>query len=97
MKPSKIFECSCVNGYTGDFCEFKTEQDHLLFVHEEVNGNRIQPLVFNPDGRLIEENVVIDEQAGLAGAYRSCSTILNGEAIILGGWHSNIDRQVHLR
>ena len=53
------------------------------------------PLVFNASGTLIEESVVsIDEQAG---AYGSCSTMLNGEAIIFGGFDSNITRQVHLK
>jgi len=87
MKPDKIFECSCADGFTGDFCEFKTEQDHLLFVLEN------DPLVFNADGRLIEENSVIDQQSG---AFGSCSTMLNGEAIIFGGT-SNIERQVHFK
>ena len=86
LKLQKIFGCSCLVGFTGDFCEFKTEQDHLLFIHRE------NPLVFNADGRLIEENAVIDEQAY---AFGSCSTMLNGEAIILGGeWPYY--RQVHL-
>ena len=82
-----------MDGFTGDFCEFKTEQDHLLFINEVWNGSKWIdiPLVFNVDGRLIEENAVIDEQAG---AYRSCSTMLNGEAIIFGGFDSNIARQV---
>ena len=79
LKLNKIFECSCVDGFTGDFCEFKTEQDHLLFIDEEWDPNSDEsiyiPLVFNVDGRLIEENAVIDQQAG---AYGSCSTILNG-------------------
>ena len=48
MKPCKIFECSCADGFTGDFCEFKTEQDHLLFVHEN------DALIFNADGRLFQ-------------------------------------------
>ena len=56
-------------------------------------------LVFNADGKLIEENAVVEQQAG---AYGSCSTMLNGEAIIFGGDgssfggdESNINRQVH--
>ena len=88
LKLEKVFECSCIDGYTGVFCEFKIEQDHLLFVHKKTT------LVFNSDGRLIAENAVFDEQAA---ADRSCSTMLNGEAIIFGGGDSNtnIKRQVH--
>ena len=87
LKLKKVFECSCIDGYIGDFCEFKTEQDHLLFVHENDAS------VFNADGILIKENPVIDRQAYVHG---SCSTMLNGEAIIFGGsnW-SNFNRQVH--
>ena len=85
MEPDKIFKCSCAEGFTGDFCEFKTEQDHLLFV------NWGTPLVFNADGKLMEETAVIDEQVNV---YGSCSTMLNGEAIIFGGWSSNIERQL---
>ena len=55
-------------------------------------------MVFKADGRLIEDNAVIDKQAG---AFASCSTMLNGEAIIFGGYDSDIDsdieRQVHLK
>ena len=81
-----------MNGFTGDFCEFKTEQNHLLFVGKEwENGEFIYiPFVFNADGRLIEENAVSDEQTG---SYYSCSTMLNGEAIIFGGW--DLKRQVN--
>ena len=83
----EIFECSCPNGFTGDFCEFKTEQDHLLFVDAKEDFDRYPPemiyipLVFNADGRLTEENAVIQERAG---GYLSCSTMLNGEAIVFG-------------
>jgi len=53
----------------------------------------IEPFLLNADGRLIEENAVIDEQVKVTG---SCSTIMNGEAIIFGGtWYSNFIRQVH--
>ena len=89
LKLKKVFECSCINGFTGDFCEYKTEKDHLLF----LKNRRINPLVFNADGKLIEENVVIDEQVEVCS---SCSTILNGEAIIFGGF-TNMERQVHLK
>ena len=75
-----------MDGFTGDFCEFRTEQDHLFFVSTKLN--RIQ-FVFNSNGRLIEERVVVD---GQISAYGSCSTVLNGEAIIFGGWYNK--RQV---
>ena len=100
LKLNKVFECSCIDSYRGDFCEFKTEQDHLLFVSTTVNDfeNRFNDkLVFNADGRLIEEDASIGENSG---AYRSCSTMLNGEAIVFGGFHeypTNIIRQVHFK
>ena len=83
-----------MDGFTGDFCDFKTEQDHLLFVDSEwENGERINiPFLFNADGRLIEENAVIDQQAG---ARFSCSTMLNGEAIIFAGSNYYINQQVN--
>ena len=67
----------------------------MLFVDEEWDSGREAyiyiSLVFNADGKLIEENAVFDEQAGVHG---SCSTMLNGEAIIFGGWN-NLKRQVN--
>ena len=80
-----IFKCSCQQGFTGDFCEFKTEQDHLLYVRDNIQS------VFNANGRLIGERAVGDEQTTVKG---SCSTIFHGEAIILGGSSRNIERQV---
>ena len=86
LKPHKIFECSCFDGYTGDFCEFKIEQDHLLFVIEQATW------ILDADGRLIEENAVdVGERSRV---HYSCSTMLNGEAIIFGGW--TFRRQVRL-
>ena len=95
MKLQKIFGCSCLGGFTGDFCEFKTEQDHLLFVDPDSR------LVFNDDERLIEKNAVIDGEGDTEIYYRppgfSCSTMLNGEAIIFGNSNQNHFRQVHLK
>ena len=88
LKPSEILECYCADGYKGDFCEFKTEQDHLLFVQSKT------PMVFNADGTLIKEIAIIDQQAG---ADKSCLTMLNGEAIILGGYYSDIEQQVQFK
>ena len=66
-KPNKIFECFCADGFTGTFCEFKTEQDHLLFVSTTVNdfeNTFNDKLVFNADGRLIEEDASIGKNSG---------------------------------
>ena len=76
MKFYKILQCSCVDGFTGDFCEFKTEQDTLLFV------NRYDQFVFAANGRLIQDYTAID----LTATAPACSTMLNGEAIIFGGY-----------
>ena len=86
LKLYKIFECFCVNGFTGDFCEFKVEQDHLLFV-SDVNS-----LVFNASAWVIKQNALVDKSLSVDN---SCSTMLNGEAIILGGGPGGeFDRQV---
>ena len=67
----------------------------MLFVGAERNGSEYVyfPYLFNADGKLIEKNAIVDDQAS---AYYSCSTMLNGEAIILGGTF-DFKRQVHLK
>ena len=86
VKLWKVFECSCPLGFTGDFCEFKAEQDHLLYLY--LNAT----LVFNGDGKFVTESVAVDANSE---AYRSCFTMLNGEAVIFGGSSTfGIDRQV---
>ena len=72
-----------MDGFTGEFCEFKTEQDHLLVI------DLVNPLVFNGNGKLIDENAVNQDEVDV---YGSCSTMLNGEAVIFGGGVDN--RQV---
>ena len=47
-------------------------------------------LVFNGNGKLIDENAVIEDGIDVVG---SCATMLNGEAVIFGGWSSRF-RQV---
>ena len=37
MKPQKIFECACQDGFKGDFCEFKTEQNHISIGNYIIN------------------------------------------------------------
>ena len=46
LKPQKIFECACLDGFKGDFCEFKTEQNHIVY----------GKYIINTDGR-IESNI----------------------------------------
>ena len=56
----------------------------------------IDKLVFNANGRLVGESPISGEQSGV---YRSCSTMLNGEALIFGGNYDDpysINRQVDL-
>ena len=102
-KPKKSFEiekfeCSCADGFDGLFCEHKVEADHFLFISTTVNDFNDQfndKLVFNENGRLIGESASIGENSG---AYRSCSTMVNGEAVIFGGNHNeptDIKRQVN--
>ena len=80
------------------FCEHKIEADDFLYLSTTVNDfqNRFNDkLVFNKDGRLIGESASIGENSG---AYRSCSTMFNGEAIIFGGNDvvpTEISRQVN--
>ena len=84
MKPHKIVECSCVDGFTGEFCEFKTEQDNLLLLVPNESWKYCSPdvtipKIFNDDGKLIERTVVNQHEITFD---RTCSTMLNGEAII---------------
>ena len=93
MKHSKIFECDCLDGFTGDFCEFKNQEQLLFFVTTTVSEMDRWP-IFDADGGLVEvwrTEDIIGEQSGV---YKSCSTILNGEAVIFGGEAANINRQV---
>ena len=87
VEPVKIFECSCVDGFTGDFCEFKTEQNQLLFISDYDYS------FFGDQGQRIEKKFTFDNNAN---AYGSCFTMLNGEALIFGGYlhPKTIQRQV---
>ena len=88
-KHVKAFKCTCKNGFTGDFCEYLTEQDHLLFLGA---SDFYFNLVFNVDGRLIAQNDT--EITGDAGVIGACSTMLNGEVVVFGGDYE-FSRQVH--
>ena len=59
-----------------------------------ANSSLSNYLTLNGIGELTDNNVVIGENSG---AYRSCSVMLNGEAIIFGGNHgipTSINSQV---
>jgi len=85
IETSMIIKCSCKNGFTGDFCEFKAEQDHLLFIRDNIQ-------LFNANGTWIGDKVFVVEQIGASG---SCSTVFNGEAIIFTSPSlTNTNRQV---
>ena len=83
MKLWKIFECSCADGFTGDFCEFKTEQNQLLYI-------RNFDLIYNDEGEQLEKSFIFDD----ASYEGSCFTMLNGEAVIFGGEWNDISSQV---
>ena len=85
VKPVQIFECSCADGFTGDFCEYKTEQKTLLYLNDD------DYLFFNDEGQRIERSFTFNDSAYV---YGSCSTMLNGEAVIFGGHFYNTIRQV---
>ena len=76
IKPIKIFRCICPDGFTGDFCEFKTEQNKLLYINDK-NG-----FVMDEKGQILDRSLSFDDNIGV---IKSCSTMLNGEAVIFGG------------
>ena len=93
MKQSKTFECACTDGYTGNFCEFKNQQKSLFFVStkaREVNNWPIIEADVDVDWILWGQNIIGEQ----SGAYKSCSIMLNGEAVIFGGEQPNINIQV---
>ena len=96
-KSFKVIECSCPDGFTGDFCEFKTDQNHLLYLNFDQYSSNDLRYVFNNDGELIGgrsvvSSDIIDESTTIEMV--SCTTILHGEAVILGSSFDN-DRRVH--
>lgn len=93
MKYSKSFECNCTDGFTGDFCDFNNQQILLLFVTTRVNETESWP-IFDADGSLRETWSAKDIIGEQSGVHKSCSIMLNGEAIIFGGEPANIYRQV---
>ena len=86
VKPVKIFECACANGFTGDFCEFKTEQNQLLYLGPGdfglPGGSFSNGFVANVEGQLISESITFDDNVE---GSEFCFTMLNGEAVIFGG------------
>ena len=81
----------CADGFTGDFCEFKTDQNELLYLNSNSEW-RMNGFVFNDEGLITRKSVTFDDNVG---AFHSCSTMLNGEAVIFGGSGNDINaRQV---
>ena len=79
-----------MDGFTGEFCEFKTEQDNLLLLVPNESWTYCSPdvtipKIFNDDGKLIERTVVNQHEITFD---QTCSTMLNGEAIIFGTVYS---------
>ena len=62
------------------FCEHKKESNHLLYLN--TGNDQDISLIFNENGNSIDTGFLIGENAY---AFGSCSTVLNGEAIIFGG------------
>ena len=97
MKQSKTFECACADEFTGNFCEFKNKQKNLFFVSTKAREVNPWP-IFDVDVWDVDFDLwgkyIIGEQAG---AYKSCSIILNGESVIFGGEQANINLQVHCK
>ena len=99
MKRKKTFSCKCNFGFTGYFCESISPNDYLLFLSTSAkyfgaNSSQSNYFVLNSMGKYEDYNVVIGENSG---AYRSCSVMFNGEAIIFGGNHgipTSINSQV---
>ena len=71
----KSFKCQCATGFLGVFCETIVDQNQFLFLHENSQ------LLFDRNGQL-NSNAKLDEGIEVFG---SCSTFLNGEALIFGG------------
>ena len=85
-KHFKTFECICINGFTGDFCQHKQESDYLLFLID--TKAEIYNVTENNNPQIVHDlrmNFPI---------YQSCSTMLNGLSLVFGGSHA--PRQVFL-
>merc|ERR1712176_785018 len=100
---TESFSCDCDIGFSGFFCEFKSPNDHLFFLSTPAkyfgaNSSQSSYLFVNDKGKLEDTSYRLDERIGEnSGAYRSCSVMLNGEAIIFGGNHgmsTNINSQI---
>ena len=84
-KPVQIFECLCVDGFTGDFCEFKAEQNQLFYMYASFEDRFFvaNGFVANVEGQLISESITFDDNVEGDGF---CFTMLNGKAVIFGGY-----------
>ena len=73
----KTFVCVCPTGFTGSYCEHHVTSQQLLFL------NRKKSFLLNDDGLFLGNTDTIKDDN--VRVYESCSTMLHGEAIIIGG------------
>ena len=84
IKQHKAFECQCPEGFTGSFCEQREALTHLLYALKK------QTYLFDGNGLFLgNTESIVDANVQIHG---SCSTLLNGHAMIFGG--GNDTRQV---
>ena len=77
-------ECSCIQGFTGKFCEYSEKAQNIFF----IQGN--QTLLFTEEGSVIgKTSSILDDNIDFID---SCSIMLNGQTIIFGG--SKYEKQV---
>ena len=94
---TKAFHCDCIDGFDGDFCEHKVENNQLLFLssyddqrwryltteHELPIRHDIIKLILNDEGRLLRNDFEMDN---ISEAHHSCSVMMNGQALIFSGY-----------
>ena len=86
LNPKKIFECACPDGFKGDFCEFKADQNHLFLLANSIQYEPTEYII-NTEGRI--ENAKNSTSGGSWGSWWSiCTTIFKGEAVIFHDYSS---------
>ena len=81
LEQFKAFECICVDGFTGLFCEHINVNDHFIFFFG------FNFIIFDQFRKQMEQNIKINSLIPKPPIYQSCSTIFNGISYIFGGLH----------